>query len=458
MPDPVQQPTATPAGAWSSAGIDAALDRVISDRAVVPPVIPQAQPASATPDLPHGAETSPAPITPPVTDPAGLPTQPLQPPAEPEPVIEPPIVEDSTLHREAYEAVQKIGGAEELELLQSIAAPLVAPEIDGQRFYETVEQQRGAAAADTLLWSAYEIAGPAFVTEALAHPETLGDSPIARDIAAFNAWKAQGSPAASAPIPATSQPVTRVAPAPVSGAAIALPEIDPDDYTLSPELRNFIDAAKAMAPVVTQLQNQVNELNGYRESETQRLAREAREAQDRAHADALQFADRQENKLYETMGSVVDKALTQCRWSTNPDAGKAADEDKETRADIDARVTAEFLRDINHHPVISKQFDAAKAAYLKGDVVGPRQVVQQLKAHIQTLTQRHIERHGGKLVAGVQADAAVAQNNGAPGRTVVAGPGSGGSPATQLPPPASGKSWDNLDAQVDRVMNQRGMR
>lgn len=428
------QPAGSQEGAWSDAGIDALFNRDAAPEAPQAAEIAAPPPAADIPAVvaPAPVVAAPAPEVPAVEAPPG-----------------PPAIEQAA-YQEAYDTVQKLGGAEEATMLHTIGAPLVAPQLDPAGFFTALEEQRGEAATDAIAWHAYKTYN--FVETALNDPASITDPALRDRLIAFNQWDAAGRPAAAA-----SQPAHTPAPAPAAAPVImpALPEIDVEDLDLPAEARTWIASAQkalgAVNPAIAALQAEVNELKGYRESETQRQARETREATEKTQRDQAELAASREGRLYVAVDQVVTNLLTPQAWSTNPDPIKRAEEDKEQRADIDARVASEFLRDTRTNPEVVKWWTEATTAYKRGDFVGPRQAVQKIKEHVQAIASRHIARYGGRLTAAVNADAAVAANNGNGNRVVITGPGSGGAPNSPLPPHDNSKAWDNLDQQIDRA-------
>lgn len=440
------QPAGSQEGAWSDAGIDALLNRDAAPEAPQAAEIAAPPPAADIPAVvaPAPVVAAPAPEVPAVEAPPG-----------------PPAIEQAA-YQEAYDTVQKLGGAEEATMLQTIASPLVAPVLDVPGFLTALEEQRGEAAVDDLAWSMYETFGSSYVSEALRDPAAIKDPALRDRIAAFNEWDAAGRPAAA------SQPTRTAAPAAAPVTMPALPEIDVEDLDLPVEARNWIASAqKALGtvnPAIAALQAEVKELKGYRESETQRQARETREATEKQERAQETLTAQREGKLFVMADGVIAGLLAPLSWSTNADPEQQKKDDAYTRRVTDAAIAAEFLRDINSDP--AKWRDAngqvvqdsppllwkqARTAYVKGDFVGPRVAVQKLKEHVQTLAGQHISHLGGRLTAAVDADRAVAANNGNGNRVVITGPGSGGAPNSPLPPRDNSKAWDNLDQQIDRA-------
>jgi hypothetical protein len=484
--------------AWSMDGFGAAVaNRLVGD---APPTAagaaPGAQPAQAPANAPapgQGEGQQPPAAQQPVEgQPPAQPAQPAQPqegqpPAgeqgqQPAEGAQPPApaapVLDETDFRPAYDAVQKIGGLEELEVMSAIAAPLVASDPDWNGFVSALEANRGPDALNGLFWTVYDEASAEFLEEMLAHPDQVGGDirqirdPQRRDqvlalrseLQAFNGWRSSGRPAVQS-APASAAPTAQPAPSPAGTAtqptAVTVPEIgDLDEYDMPAKLRGQIDqlreVAQTLANEVPGLQKQVNDLRGYQETETQRRDRETREAQNRERVEARQVTQEREGRLYGAMDAISTRMLEQVRFSTQADPARAQAEDEETRRDIDARVTTEFGREIHQSPetsAVAKAWQGAIQKYRAGDFVGARADVQTLKERVQGLTRAQIERHSGRLVAATTAAPAVTttENN----RTQVSGPGSGAAPQLPASPTDTSPAWSNLGSEFERRMSQR---
>ena len=143
---PIPEPTPQP-GAWDTTAMSAAYDEKLS---------PAPEPALEPEPV---AAPAPAPIIeePPATE--------VPEAAAPTPTPE-AVAPDLALLQETHAAVEGIGGIDELNILHSIAAPLVAPELDPDGFFAALEENRGTAATDSLLWRAYERYGDSYIEEA----------------------------------------------------------------------------------------------------------------------------------------------------------------------------------------------------------------------------------------------------------------------------------------------------
>jgi hypothetical protein len=373
-------------------------------------------------------------------------------------------------------AVEKLGGIEELEVVERIASPFLAPELNVEAVVDMLERDRGDVVAQQFAEGMLNIYAASYTALILENPDRIVTDPpytpegqqqmaIRNEILAFRDFRASGGSRSTAP---PAPPVaTSAAPA---GAPAPTGVVDPnaykpinfDDYNLPPELEARIRANDAVAQTAitaaTALDDRVKKLEGFQETDTQRRDRETKDAQNK-------IANERWDGFITTVTGPAERFIEQVKFSTNPDQALAEKENQEFRRQIGVLVATD-LRSEREEVIVdpkagTKMTTAAAWAqseklHLKGDILGARRLDAALRIKGQELAKKYADTHQRRMLDSVEADKAVANNN-QPDRVQVSGAGSGAAPVLPLQPAKSGpaKSWENIDAQVDAKFAQR---
>jgi len=405
------------------------------------PVAPVPAPAPAVQSDP--AQPAPAPV---VDAPAPAPAAPEAQPDAPAPQPAPDAPAEEVVDEAAYRtAIERVGGLEELDWLEKVGKPLIAPVIDADGFMNAVEENRGTDGLSRLAWGFFdrhitdyvdELLSPRFDPNQIEDPTTRGRVARMREAALGGAPR----PAAPAAAPVTPPP-SRADLAAASG----LPALNPDDYDELPKpILDFIAAAQARDGQIKTIEERLAELDRYREQERERLRLESQTA-------VWQQAGQRAHALATEIKGEIDKEITVVSFSTAVDPAAAKAENDDITADIEARLNDYTDTD----PAFTRLYDEARAKYIAGDKLGAREQVRTLKTLARTFVKQRIAARGGKVKAAVAAGAPPVTANPSQ-RVVISGPGSGAAstiPAT--PPPGSGgKAWENLDQQIDSKLSK----
>lgn len=413
---------------WSPEAIDAAVDEKMGATAPNADPTPPAAPALAPPvpevQPPAALQPDPALAVQPAIPEIPAPEQPAAPAEE--------IVDDAAAYRAA---VDKIGGLEELELMTSLATPLMAAELDPDAFYTAIIENRGRNAYEKLAWSQFDRNATSYADEIFNNPnfnlDLIRDPNLRAQVAQVR------SGAAPAPAPAAPVPSYQPAPQPaVSARPAALPAINLEDFDLPKEVTEFIAAAQSQAATIASIQVRQDEFDRLQREEQERRNQEAQRTNETVTQTRLVA-------LTSQIHTVIDSLLTPVAFSTQIDAALASAENADTRADIKARV----IHDLEADSAFGDIYHRAKEAYQKGDRIGAREDVRQIKQIVDAKVKERITARGGKLKAAVAAGNPVVNNP----RVNVSGPGSGAAPQLPTPPAAQngGKAWENIDQQID---------
>jgi hypothetical protein len=390
---------------------------------------PTAAPPAATPPSPGPATETPAP--------GG--DAPTAPGTETE---TPPSDDPLALHKPVLDAVERIGGVEELDLLHSIAAPLVAPELDPPGFFKAFEEQRGTVAYDQLAWALYDRHADDFGATYIA--VALGDRELARDpdrlktvLREFGEYRRSGGKPVSSPAPPQPGAPAPSSTAPrASGTAATLPAIDVEDYDLAAPVREFVIAAQALLPEIDQLRNDVQDLKGHRAREAQRIVDEARQRQESAAA-------AQVNKLTGEIGNAIAEVIGVVAFSTATDPQARTAEDEQTKKDIRLNV----IHDLDQDPAFGEIYQRAKEKYLAGDLVGARTLVQSLRSKAKEKAQHYATSKNGRLQAHIAANAPPVTK----GPTIVSGAGTAPTPLAPVPTGAPAGGAFDMNRMLERA-------
>ena len=373
-------------------------------------------------------------------------------------------------------AVEKLGGIEELEVVERIASPFLAPELNVEAVVDMLERDRGDVVAQQFAEGMLNIYAASFTAMLLENPDRIVTDPvytpegqrqlaIRNEILAFKEFRTSGGTRSAAPPPPPGGTSVSPASTPAPTAVVdpsAYKPVNFDDYNLPAELEAQLKANDAVArtaiTAATALDDRVKKLEGFQETDTQRREREAKDAENKIKGERW-------DGFLSTVTGPAEKVIEQVKFSTNPDPALAEKENQEFRRQIGVLVATD-LRSEREEVIVDPKngttmttaaaWAQSEKLHLKGDILGARRLDAALRIKGQELAKKYADTHQRRMLDSVEADKAVAKDN-QPDRVQVSGPGSGAAPVLPLQPAKSGpaKSWENIDAQVDAKFAQR---
>lgn len=376
-----------------------------------------------------------------------------------------PVIPESV--KPLVDAVNDLGGLDELQLARDISAPMIGTTIDTSAFLDVLESKRGAAAVDQVAFDFLDLYATSYAEELFAAPDKIiTDTPasdpaayqrqleMANRIKEFNAWRANGG---RATIVATTPSITPT-PTVTSPFAVKRPDLDNPDWQIDKELRDYITWIEAQngqqATANADLDARVKLLEGYRDTSTQTAEQQRQQAQQR-------YQGEQTGKLVSRIVEPAKNLIAQVKFSTNPNAAQAAQEDQAIRDEIS--ILTESVMDSGRDLItvrgqqmtVLAASNEARRLYIQGDEMGARHLLAALRIQAEQVARRYAQSRQGRIQQALDADASVHASNGSQQRTNVSGPGSGSAAATPIAPVIpKGDPWaqSSLDADIDRYL------
>jgi len=272
-------------------------------------------------------------------------------------------------YKPVVDEVETLGG---LDLVKSVAAPLLANEVNGDAVLDTITAERGQDAYESVAWAVINRHNDWLIARALERPDTIKDPEVRqRVLSLLNAR----------PGDTDDDPPRRT----------GYEESDADPPAGDEDLTTLPPSVQARLKRLDVLEAQMADLNKYRETEQQRREREDRERVEERTADL-------NGRVFGPMKTLIAPV----RFSTEVDPQKAESENAMIRADIEARVVRELennqearalYREIHGAHVVEYQ-----QAMLAGDKLrankaakGVVEKIRELKEKVDETTKRHIK-------------------------------------------------------------------
>ncbi|MGA9771675.1 MAG: hypothetical protein WBV94_21775 [Blastocatellia bacterium] len=338
-------------------------------------------------------------------------------------------------YRPVHDEVESLGG---LDLVRSIASPLLREQLDGEEVLRTIEAERGKDNYETVAWAVMDRHGDWLVQRALQNPDQI-KSPALRE----RVKSLISQPARDVNEPARAHAFEDDEP--------DLPDSGERDLDLLPKW------AKAQILELQQLKPAVEGLKKFQQSEEERRVQKEREEQESIAT--TRVADL-EQRAFGPMFTLV----TPLKFSTEVDLQKAETENQMIREDIQQRVVREIrgneaLRAV-YLDIHGKYVVEYRDAMLAGDKVkannAARSVAEKIrdfKEKVNEVTQRHIKHFETVYGAGIKADEQIRADAGM--RKVVTGT-TGAAPLAPIEEkPKSGSTWD-IQSAIEEANRKLG--